>query len=345
MNWRESLQSALKTTSDLEAFFEWPIPHVPYSAFIPQDFAQKIKDHGPDSALAKQFLPSQAEGQHHLNETSFLDPIGDQQHLKTKQLIHRYSNRALFIPTSVCPIHCRYCFRKNELGAETIFSPDLEDTIQYLKEHNEINEIIFTGGDPLMLSNQKIDFYLSTFAQLSHIKFIRFHSRMPVILPKRIDDELTEILAGHLQHFKSIHFALHINHVDEWSDQLAAAMAKLHHKSIELIGQTVLLKGVNDQAERLLALFETLIEHRVRPYYLHHPDQVRGGMHFYLDLEVGRRIYAQLRSQLPGWAIPHYVVDIPGGEGKVSAFNPETFDFSGNLINKDGKPKKYHPVY
>ena len=336
-NWKTEFQTAFKTLPSLYEFLEWPIPEalVPvvktYSLFVPRNLALKIKNAGAESALALQFLPSEIE----LQGSGLADPIGDEVHTKAPQLIHRYHSRALFTPTTVCPVHCRYCFRKNELNeGSDFFNPDFNETLKYLQEHPEISEIIFTGGDPFTLSDEKIDFYLQSFSQIKSIKDIRFHTRYPVIIPQRITDELVATLKKYTPHFRTLSIAIHCNHPQEIDEDIKHAVAKL--KSFNLLSQTVLLKEVNDSPEVLLELFNRFLDLGIRPYYLHHPDQVKGGLHFYLPLKVGRQLYHSLRNHLPGWALPHYIIDIPQGHGKISALNPESLEYSGKLLTLTG---------
>ncbi|MBL7665635.1 MAG: KamA family radical SAM protein [Bacteriovoracaceae bacterium] len=332
--WKEEIKTALKSTAELNHYFKSEFPETNFPVFVPQALAAKIASAGMDSPLAKQFLPQTIEN-HELQNTGMNDPIGDQKYLVAPQLIHRYQNRALFLPVIACPVHCRYCFRRNEIAEdETIFKNNFQATLTYLKEHTEINEIIFTGGDPLMLSNEKIDFYLESFAQIPHIKFIRFHSRFPIIVPSRIDADFLNVLNKYTSVFTRINFGLHVNHADEIGPEVMTALQLLGQIPIGRLTQTVLLKDINAEAETLIALFEKIVQAGFTPYYLHHPDAVKGGMHFTLSLPEGRRLYAQLRSKLPGWCVPQYVIDIPGGEGKVSAFNPENYEYSGQLINQ-----------
>jgi lysine 2,3-aminomutase len=284
-------------------------------------------------ALSLQFLPSEKE----LEDIGLVDPIGDQIHQKTGMLIHRYAKKALFIPTSVCPIQCRYCFRKNELHSEeNPFSSEWEKSLEYLKNHSEINEIIFTGGDPFMLSDTKIEFYLNELSTLSSIHFIRFHTRTPVIIPARLTSKLKEVLSL-FKHRFLIQIVLHTNHPEELTSEFKKALADFYDPEIQWLSQSVLLKNVNDQVSTLAELCEELYRLKIRPYYLHHPDQVKGAMHFYLPLEEGRKIYHGLRGQISSWMLPHYVIDIPGGHGKTLAYNPEQFNFSGQLIDKNAQ--------
>jgi lysine 2,3-aminomutase len=234
-------------------------------------------------------------------------------------------------------VACRYCFRKNELAlTDEIFDPDFLKTLEYLRSNKEVNEIIFSGGDPFILSDEKINYYLEEFSKISSIKFIRFHTRTPIIIPSRINDSLITVLLKHAKHFSRLMIMIHVNHIEELDNEVQESLLKLQTHPIEVFSQTVLLKNINDKTETLKDLFLKLSDLRIIPYYLHHPDLVLGGMHFYLSLEEGRKIFAPLHNMLPGWALPQYVIDIPGGEGKTTAINPENFSFSGQLINRLG---------
>jgi lysine 2,3-aminomutase len=337
-NWKSKIREAFRSSKDLYQFLDFPLEEAllveqDFPVFIPRDLAQKIRDQGPQGVLAREFLPHS----HELSDSGLIDPIGDKRFSKAPQLIHRYPSRALFTPTSICPVHCRYCFRRNELSSQDeLFAADFEKTLQYLKAHPEINEIIFTGGDPLTLSDEKLATYLEAFSTIASIQDVRFHSRYPVILPERLDQGFINLIQEFSPRFRTLSLAIHANHISEFDDKSSENIKRLAQHDVQILSQTVLLKGVNDSLEALIDLIQRFISLKIRPYYLHHPDQVRGGLHFYLPLEEGRKIYTQLRSRLPGWALPHYVIDIPQGAGKVSAFNPEQFSFNGELIGLNG---------
>lgn len=341
--WKEQMRTSIRTYEELQNFLSLsspqPIPsQISYKLFLPKHLAQLIKDQGPQSPLWKQFIPSADEDEGSLQDQGSNDPIGDHHYAKKGQIIHRYKNRLLFTPTSLCPIACRYCFRKNELSSQDpLFDPDFSATLLYLQNHPEVCEIIFSGGDPLVLSDEKLKFYLESFQQFPHIKYIRFHSRTPIVLPSRITLSFLSLLKNFQKNFQKIQLVIHVNHRDELYPEVEAGLQQLYHHGIEILAQTVLLRGVNDTLPDLIQLFTALVDMNIRPYYLHHPDRVKGGMHFYLPLEKGRELYAGLKDNLPGWAIPHYMLDIPGGEGKIWAFNPETFTYSGQMINRHGK--------
>lgn len=338
MSWQEEFKDSLKTREDLKNFFQTDFPEINYPIFLPKVFAQKILASKENSPLWKQFLPNALENN---TEAGRLDPIGDKVHAKNNQLIHRYENRALFTPTTVCPILCRYCFRKNELSAkDEIFDQKFLEAIAYLKENPSINELIFTGGDPFILSNEKLAFYIQEFSEIPTIKYIRFHTRTPIILPSRVDEGLIAILSSAKALFRRSMVMIHVNHISELTPDVLESITSLTENGIEVFSQTVLLKDVNNTTDDLFDLFSTLADHSVKPYYLHHPDEAKGAMHFYLTLEEGRRIFAPLHNRLPGWALPQYTIDIPGGEGKTPAFNPESFEFAGFLINRKGEKIK-----
>ena len=338
MTWQNDFSNSIRSLDEASLFFDHPFDEAHYPIFIPKSFAKKIKALGPESVLWKQFLPNIIENEKSTNSAGGLyDPIGDKIHSKGNQIIHRYANRVLFTPTTVCPIACRYCFRKNELANhDKIFEPHFNETLNYLRENTEINEIIFSGGDPLILTNEKLANYLEEFSKIENIKYIRFHTRLPIILPSRIDGQFIDVLKKYSKKFNRLMLMIHVNHAAEIDAEVADSFLQLNENGIELFSQTVLLKDVNNNTDILKELFLKLSDLKVTPYYLHHPDQVLGAMHFYISLEEGRKIFAPLHNQLPGWALPQYVIDIPGGEGKTSAFNPENFSFSGKLINRNG---------
>lgn len=337
-SWQQEFRSALRKQSEINSFFNQETSlDIPFDIVLPKKFAQKIKDDGPDSPRWKQFLPHDLE----LDHTGLTDPIGDKVNLKDSGIIHRYQNRILYTPTQNCPVICRYCFRKNELSHEgEIFKTNLTKLTQYLNSNPEVNEVILTGGDPLMLSNAKLDKILETLSSLN-IKYVRFHTRTPIILPSRIDNGFISLINKYATLFKRINFVLHTNHQDEIDAEVLIALNLLRKCPIKKLTQTVLLKGVNDNSQDLIQLCERIIEADFTPYYLHHPDKVRGGMHFYLPLEEGRKIYAKLRSKLPGWAIPTYIIDNYNGLGKQLAFNPESITYSGKMLDINGTLSPY----
>lgn len=276
-----------------------------------------IKPHLKDPSLKAQYVYNSKENKGFQSE-GFYDPIGDSKRLNAPQLIHRYKNRILFLPTKSCPIICRFCFRKNEIqNNDLIFEENFTETFDYIKGHEEISEIIFSGGDPLILSNKKIRFYLEEFSKIEHIKFIRFHTKTPMVWPQRITKDFEDLLTSFSQRFK-ISLALHCNHQNELMPEVIRVIESLKKLEVNLISQTVLLKGVNDNVDSLKNLFLKLSSIGVIPYYLHHPDKVKGAMHFYLGHKVGYQIYSNLKKEISGWMLPRYVIDSPEANGKIN---------------------------
>lgn len=331
--WAQRMREALTSTRELETFLKTELPETDYPIFIPRNFALKIKEAGVDSPLWRQFIPQKEE----LNPIGMEDPIADHLHSKAHGIIHRYANRILFSPTEICPIQCRYCFRKNELHKQDeIFKAKLSALENYLRRNPQIEEVIFTGGDPLILSDQKIANYLDTLAKIPSVKMIRFHSRTPVILPERIDHSFIQLLQKYASKFDLLSIVIHTNHTSEWSPTFLKALHQLRSLPIHLLSQSVLLKGVNDNAEELALLFKMLVFNGVTPYYLHHPDPVKGAMHFQLSLAQGRQIYHQLKQRVSGFILPHYVVELSEGRGKALAFNSQRVTIGNQWIDKDG---------
>jgi lysine 2,3-aminomutase len=277
-----------------------------FKQLIPDTYIDKVKS---SDALKSQFEYRDIE-QASLQEEGLVDPIADQAFQVTPNLIHRYKNRALFLPTNHCPIHCRYCFRRNELETNHFKAKDFDKTISYLSEHSEIEELIFTGGDPFVLSDTKLMSYLNQLP--SSIKYIRFHSRMPVVTPDRFNQNFFSFWEAMKTQFTRFNLVLHTNHLDEFSNEANKVLYRFGH----FYTQSVLLKDVNDDSKALSALFHHIIDLGGTPYYLHHPDKVKGGMHFQIEQEIGKQIMQELRAELPGWAIPTYILDSSDGSGK-----------------------------
>ena len=316
--WEKTLRESLRTQSQLEEFFQSPFPHTPYPILLPLRIANRIKVQGLSGPLGLQFLPQTGEK----TSAGELDPIGDHLHRQEKGIIHRYQNRILISPTPFCPIQCRYCFRKNNLTqAPEQYRSQLSLIEQYLAAHPEVNEVILTGGDPLMVSDQMLEAYLCSLQEFPQVKFVRFHSRTPIILPERITPGFIRLLQRFQKVFAQLHLVIHINHWSEADSDVIAIIQQLQAAHLSLMSQSVLLKNVNDTTADLYQLFLNLAELGVFPYYLHHPDPARGAMHFYLSIEQGQKIYQPLRRILPGWAVPHYMVELPEGKGKVLALN------------------------
>ncbi|THF47019.1 lysine-2,3-aminomutase-like protein [Allorhizobium terrae] len=265
--------------------------------------------------IAAQFIPSAQE----LIQTpqELADPIGDHAHSPVEGIVHRYPDRVLLKAVHSCPVYCRFCFRREMVGPDgdgLLTGDALEKAIDYIRSHRDIWEVIFTGGDPLVLSPRRLKAILEQLASIEHVKIIRFHTRVPVVDPARIDDALLEALKAS---GKTTYIAIHANHARELTEVAKVAVDRLLQNGFALVSQTVLLKGVNDDPAVLAELMRKFVELRIRPYYLHHPDLAPGTGHFRLSLKRGQEIVAALRGHVSGLCQPTYVLDIPGGHGKV----------------------------
>jgi lysine 2,3-aminomutase len=286
-----------------------------YSIAIPAAVAALIETR--DDPIGRQFLPQAAELNRLPQECA--DPIGDDAHEVSKGLIHRYPDRALLKLTSVCPVYCRFCFRRERVGAGTeglLDAEALDAAFAYLAKHREIWELIVTGGDPLAVSPRRLAELSSRLRALDHVKILRFHSRVPALAPERVTDDLIDALRAS---GKTVYVAVHVNHPRELTVAARAACARLIDKGVAMVSQTVLLRGVNDNVATLSALMRAFVENRIKPYYLHHPDLAPGTSHLRLTLDEGRALVRALLGRLSGLCQPIYVVDIPGGHGKAPA--------------------------
>jgi lysine 2,3-aminomutase len=264
--------------------------------------------------IAKQFLPSPQETEIAPEELS--DPIGDEARSPVKGIVHRYPDRVLLKPLHVCPVYCRFCFRREKVGpgGEALTAAELAAALAYIGDHAEIWEVILTGGDPLMLAPRHIARLIAALDAIGHIAVIRIHSRVPIVDPGRITAELVAALKPERA---GLWLGIHCNHARELTAEARAALARLADAGFPLMGQSVLLAGVNDDVETLDQLMRALVTARVKPYYLHHPDLVRGTGHFRVSIERGQQLMKALRGRLSGLAQPTYVLDVPGGHGKV----------------------------
>ncbi len=286
-----------------------------YSVAVPSGVAALIERR--DDPLGRQFLPDAAELEILPHERA--DPIGDDAHEAVKGLIHRYPDRALLKLTSVCPVYCRFCFRRERVGAGTegmLDAPALDAAFAYLAKHREIWELIVTGGDPLAVSPRRLAELSERVKKLDHIKILRFHSRVPALAPDRVTDELIAALRASET---TVYVALHANHPRELTKEARAAVARLADSGVALVSQSVLLRGVNDDVETLAALMRAFVENRIKPYYLHHADLAPGTSHLRVPLDESRDLVRALLGRLSGLCQPVFVVDIPGGHGKAPA--------------------------
>ncbi len=286
-----------------------------YAVAITPAMADLIDPDDPNDPIARQFVPNAAELATTPDERA--DPIGDDAHAVTEGLIHRYPDRVLLKLVSVCPVYCRFCFRREtvgQAGSGLLSAKALDAALDYIREHREIWEVILSGGDPLIAAPRRLEALGQALAAIDHVKVVRYHTRVPVVAPERVTDELVAALTAS---GKATWLALHANHPRELTAAARAALARLADGGLSLVSQTVLLKGVNDDAQTLAALMRGFVEAGVKPYYLHHGDLAPGTGHFRTTLAEGRALMKELRGRVSGLCQPTYVLDIPGGHGKA----------------------------
>jgi lysine 2,3-aminomutase len=284
-----------------------------YAVAITPHIAGLIDRADPTDPIARQFVPSPNELVSTPDE--LVDPIGDQAHSPVKGIVHRYPDRVLLKPLHACPVYCRFCFRREQVGpgGEALTRVELDTALDYIRSRPAVWEVIVTGGDPFMLSPRRLAEILDALDEIAHVATVRIHTRVPMVDPARVDAALLKTLRRR----KPLWIAIHANHAKEFTSAVDGALAQLASTGAGLLGQTVLLSGVNDDADTLEDLFRTMVSARIKPYYLHHPDLAPGTSHFRVSLDEGRAIMGQLRGRLSGIAQPTYVLDIPGGAGKV----------------------------
>ena len=284
-----------------------------YAVAITPAVAELIDPADPADPIARQFVPDLAELVVSPEERA--DPIGDERLSPVKGIVHRYPDRVLLKPLHTCPVYCRFCFRREQVGPEReVLTPDeLAVALDYIRARREIWEVILTGGDPFLLSPRRLSGIVRALDEIGHVHVVRFHTRVPVADPARVTARLVAALASET----ALYVAIHANHPRELTTEFRVACRRLAKAGIPLLGQTVLLKGVNDDAGVLESLFRGLVAARVKPYYLHHPDLARGTGHFRASLREGQALMRALRGRVSGLCQPSYVLDLPGGFGKV----------------------------
>ena len=285
-----------------------------YAIAITPQLAEAIA-HNPQGPLARQFLPDARELDRLPQERD--DPIGDELKAPATGIVHRYPDRVLLKLVSVCPVYCRFCFRRETVGpgkSAQLSADEFTAALAYIAAHREIWEVIVTGGDPFILSPRRLAEVTQALTAIAHVKVIRWHTRVPVVAPESIDATLAAALKAE---GKAVFVALHTNHADELTPAARQACTHLIDNGIAMVSQTVLLRGINDDAATLCDLMRALLETRIKPYYLHHGDLAPGTAHFRVLVSEGQEIVAAMRARLSGLAMPTYVLDIPGAHGKV----------------------------
>jgi lysine 2,3-aminomutase len=301
-----------------------------FAVALTADMAALIDPAHPADPIAAQFVPSEAELEIAREERA--DPIGDERWAPVPGIVHRYPDRVLLKPTVLCPVYCRFCFRREVVGKQPAMldRPALERAFDYIRQRPEIWEVIVTGGDPFVLTPRRLAEIVRTLDDIPHVAVIRFHTRVPVVDPRRVKPALVQALAAE----KAVYVVVHANHPRELTPQAGEAITRLSRAGIPLLSQTVLLRGVNDDAAVLGALFRGLVALRVKPYYLHHADLARGTAHFRTGIRAGQRLVRALRGSVSGLCQPTYVLDIPGGYGKVP--------ITPSAVSADGETGKWN---
>lgn len=321
LSWQKQLATAFKSANDLLDYLNIDPEQTDFitnedanfTVKVPRAFADLMKEGDIHDPLLRQVMVTQSERL--LTENYLTDPLQEASFNPTPGLIHKYGNRALLIAHQSCAVHCRYCFRRHfPYDQQQLRQTELNQALNYLQERPEINEVILSGGDPLSLSDSKLQSLISALDQLPNITTIRIHTRTPVVLPDRISSALLNTLA---QSKKTIVMVLHINHPNEIGSPLAQKLNHLTKIGVTLLNQSVLLRGVNDQAETLVELSNTLWRNGVLPYYLHLLDPVQGAAHFNVDQVTANSLWQTLQSKVSGYLLPRLVREIPNKSSKT----------------------------
>ncbi len=322
-SWQKQLTNAFSNISDLCEYLQISSDDLPllsvYKSFplkVPRSFADCMEPGNPHDPLLKQVIPVQQEL---LEIPGFIsDPVGDMKAVAEAGVIHKYQGRALLITTGGCAINCRYCFRRNFPYSDVQLTTQRQkQALDYIAQHRDITEVILSGGDPLLLNDQKIESLFQQLQQILHLKRIRIHSRLPVVLPARITQRLLTCLA---KSNKQVILVIHVNHINELSQQVANACEQLKNHHITLLNQSVLLKGINDSSEQLYQLSEKLFSLGILPYYLHLLDKASGTGHFEVSQEDAIQIMQQVKRQLPGYLVPKLVKEVAGEPYKTNIY-------------------------
>ncbi|MCG9513848.1 EF-P beta-lysylation protein EpmB [Acinetobacter pittii] len=329
-NWQSQLSDLITDPSELLSLLELSSEQLLSGAIlasekfklrVPRAFVGKMNAKNPLDPLLLQVLPHHLELEEHPEFVT--DPLGEEVANQLPGVLHKYKSRFLLTLTGACAVHCRYCFRRHFPYQENL--PKNEDWLNiknYIEANPNINEIILSGGDPLTLSNRKLALWLERLSSLKQIKILRIHSRVPIVIPNRIDEELISLLKNSRLR---IVLVVHSNHASELDDFTCSKLLQLSEHHITVLNQAVLLKGVNDSAQTLVDLSYRLFEARVMPYYLHVLDKVKGAQHFDLDSSEIDEIYRDVLANLPGYLVPKLVREIAGEKNKTPLFGATTF--------------------
>jgi EF-P beta-lysylation protein EpmB len=324
-DWKKELADATTSAStllkklQLESQLSVIDDRADFRCLVTDSYISKMQTGNINDPLLRQVLPLSEENHPQLQSSGVYDPVGDNNAMASPGLLHKYHGRALLISTGACAIHCRYCFRRHyPYQHSSCNSHDLTAAIDYLGQHPEIDEIILSGGDPLVMDNEKLAGLIQQLETVSQLSTLRIHTRLPVVLPDRIDSSLLNLLhSSRLQ----VVMVIHSNHANELQHQEQSKLHSLHAAGITLLNQSVLLRGVNDDAETLITLSKRLLQCKTLPYYLHLLDPVDGAMHFDVNRKNALSLMAQMQKQLPGYLVPKLVQEIAGKQAKTAIFN------------------------
>lgn len=320
-DWKNQLAQAIRNPAELLQLLELPESYLPganlanqlFPLRVPQSYLARIKKGDPNDPLLRQVLPLDYEAEKVEGYSD--DPVGDLASQKIPGLLHKYKGRALLITSAACGIHCRYCFRRNFPYNDAKPSQNQwQEPLTYLATQPQINEIILSGGDPLSLSDEKLDYLLTELEKIPHIKTLRIHTRLPVVIPQRVTEPLINRLST--SPLKKV-VVVHVNHAHEIDNSVIAAMSRLRGAGVTLLNQSVLLRKVNDSTAALEQLSHTLFDSGIIPYYLHQLDKVNGAAHFAVEQDRAVELVKTLRHCLPGYLVPRLVEERAGEPGKI----------------------------
>lgn len=321
-NWQTQLREGFRDVGSLLTFLDLPESSLSvhkdttFPVRVPYSFANRMGKGNPLDPLLLQVLPLQKETE--LQEGFSKDAVGDLHALKQKGMIQKYQGRVLLLMTGACAVHCRYCFRRHFPYSDNSLSIEAkQDLLQSIASDSSIEEVIFSGGDPLVLNNNALGAWAQELAAIPHIKRWRLHTRLPSVLPARIDQGLLEVLQGFQNHHRQTVLVTHINHPNEINHEVHEALRLLRDGGVTLLNQAVLLRQINDEVATLKALSEQLFGSGVLPYYLHLLDRTQGTHHFEVPEETAHELYQRLSSVLPGYLLPKLVREVEGQPHKV----------------------------
>ncbi|MGF1657100.1 MAG: KamA family radical SAM protein [Verrucomicrobiales bacterium] len=318
---RWQLKNRVNTREQAEAFFQLSHEEKLGIQMAGSKLAFSITPHffnlmdpiDPEDPIRRQMMPRIEEA--HRDPLEVADPCGEDEHMVAPGLVHRYPDRVLFLITDRCAAYCRYCTRSRVVSGvgEQELRPDFEQAIRYLERHHEVRDVLLSGGDPLLFSDNRLEELLKRLRAIPHIQFLRIGTRVPIFLPQRITPELCAML----QKYHPLWMSVHVNHPRELTVEVKEALERLANSGVPLGNQSVLLRGVNDDLPTMKALVHKLLQCRVRPYYLYQCDLIYGTAHLRAPVQKGLEIIRGLRGFTTGYAVPQYVIDAPGGGGKV----------------------------